>query len=163
MAAAEHHLGFPVEVAQQLPLPAVPDAGADGADIDDGQGEQKPQALHRLHGRRQRLRRLRVGEVAPLRHVRHDEVLLDEPDDAIGVGRRQAEPRRELPRHLAPASEWSSFATLGDVMQERGEIERFAMRDRRQDLADQRQTSLSRPCPASLSTPTVRIRCSSTV
>jgi hypothetical protein len=33
VAAGEHGLGFEIEGAQQLALPAVPDPGADGADV----------------------------------------------------------------------------------------------------------------------------------
>ena len=72
MAAAEHDLGLPVERAQELALPAVPDARPDGADVGDGQDQQQLELLLRLHDRRQRFGGARVGEVAALRHVGHD-------------------------------------------------------------------------------------------
>ena len=50
MAARQHKLGLPIERAQQLALPAVPDAGANGANIAHGEHQQQAQALQRLHG-----------------------------------------------------------------------------------------------------------------
>ena len=42
-AAGEHRLGLVIERANELRLPAVPHAGPDRADIDDGQHRQQPQ------------------------------------------------------------------------------------------------------------------------
>ena len=53
--ARHHRLGLVVEPAQQLALPAVPDAGPDGADVGDRQHQQQLQPLRALHD---------VGEVA---------------------------------------------------------------------------------------------------
>ena len=100
MAAAEHDLGLPIERAQQLALPAVPDAGPDRANVADGEHEQHLQPLLRLHDRGERLGRSRVGEIAPLRRVGHDQMLFDEPGDVFGAGGGEAEPRAELARDL---------------------------------------------------------------
>ena len=53
--AGNQRLGLVVERAQQLALPAVPDAGTDRADVGDGQHQQQLQPLRALHD---------VGEVA---------------------------------------------------------------------------------------------------
>src|SRR3546814_4290821 len=45
VAEAQHLLGGVEQFGEQLPLPAVPHAGADRADIDDGQDEKQAQAL----------------------------------------------------------------------------------------------------------------------
>ncbi len=87
MAAAEHDFGFPIEVSQELRLPAVPHAGADRANVGDGERQQHPEALLRLDDRRQRFRCTRIGNVAPLRRVRHDQVPLDEPSDVVCADR----------------------------------------------------------------------------
>ena len=50
---------------------------------------------------------------------------------------------------------------LGDVVQEGGEIKRGAVADLMEHLADQRMILLAAPASMSLSTPTVRSRCSS--
>ena len=42
-AAGQQQFGLVVEVAQQLPLPAVPDARPDAANVADGEDEQKLQ------------------------------------------------------------------------------------------------------------------------
>ena len=142
MAAAEHDFGFPIEGAQELALPAVPHARADRANVGDGQRQQHPEPLLRLHDRRQRFRRARIGKVAPLRHVRHDEVLLDEPGDVLGVGRRKAEPRAEPARDLGAGLRMVGRPALGDVVQEGGEIELGAMGDLVDDLAHERMLVL---------------------
>ncbi len=42
VAEAKPLLGGVEQAAQQLPLPVVPGAGTDGADIDNGEDEQQP-------------------------------------------------------------------------------------------------------------------------
>src|SRR6476620_11598260 len=66
MAAGEDDLRLPEERAQELPLPAVPDAGADGADVGDGEDQEELQALQRLHRRGECRDGLAVGYVARL-------------------------------------------------------------------------------------------------
>ncbi len=71
---------------------------------------------------------------------------------------REAEPRRQLARDFGAGDRMVLLAALGDVVQERGEIERRAMADRRQDLAGERMLLLEparfdlgsgcRPCAA---------------
>ena len=61
VAEPQHLLGRLVEVAEQLTLPAVPDAGPDRADVDDGQQQQQPQPLGALHGRAEIEDRLEVA------------------------------------------------------------------------------------------------------
>ena len=138
MAAAEHDLGLPVERAQELTLPAVPYAGPDRANVGDGEREQHLQALLGLHDRGQRLGRLRVEEIAALRHVRHDQMPLDEPSDPLGIGGREAQSRTKLAGDLGAGERVIDCASLGDVVQEGREIELGAMRDLMDDLARER-------------------------
>ena len=55
VAAGNDRLGLVVERAQELALPAVPDAGPDSADVGNGEHQQQLQTLGALHD---------VGEVA---------------------------------------------------------------------------------------------------
>jgi hypothetical protein len=48
VAEAQHLFGGFVEVGQELALPAVPDTGADRADVDHGEQQQQAQALGAL-------------------------------------------------------------------------------------------------------------------
>ena len=98
-AAGEHRLGLVIKRAQQLRLPAVPHARADGADVGGGEDGQQLQPFGRLHHRGEILDGLAVGQVARLRHARHHEVVLDQPGDRLGVGRGKAETRAKPPRH----------------------------------------------------------------
>ncbi len=88
-AAGQHRLGLVIERAQELRLPAVPHAGADRADVGGGQDGEELHALERLHDRAEILDRPAVGEVARLRDRRHGEMLLDQPGDGLGIGRRK--------------------------------------------------------------------------
>ena len=126
--------------------------------------QQQLEPLLRLHDRGERLGGARIGKVAPLGHVGHDEMLLDEPGDALGVGGRQPEPRTEPARDLGAGLRMVGRPALGDVVQESGEIELGAVRDLVDEISlDSGWSSFSRPASIALSTPTVRIRCSSTV
>ncbi len=138
MAAAEHDLGLPIERAQKLALPAVPDAWTHGADVGCGEGKQHLQAFLGLHDLSQRLGRPRVRKVASLSHVGHDQMLLDQPDHALRVSGRKTEPQAELPRDLDARVRVVGAAALGDVVQEGGEVELGAVLDLKNDLAHQR-------------------------
>ena len=87
MAAAEQDLGFPIQRAQQLPLPAVPHARANGANVANRQHKQQAQALHALHHGGESLDGARVRQVAALRHRGHGEMLLHQPGDRLGFRR----------------------------------------------------------------------------
>ena len=137
-ARGQHALGLPIQGPQQLAFPIVPDAGADRADVADRQDEQQPQPLDRLHERRKRLDRPPVAEVAPLCGVGHDEMVFDQPDDDVRLGRRELKARAELARHLHAGQRMVFDATLGDVVQEQRDEERAPLGDRRDDLVDER-------------------------
>ena len=134
-AAGQHRLGLVIQRAQQLRLPAVPHAGADAADVGGGQDRQQLHLLDRLHHGGEILDGLAVGEVARLRHRRHRQMLLDQPGDELGVGGGEAEPRAQPPRHLGAGDRMILGPALGDVVQQRGDVDHRAMLGT--DLADQ--------------------------
>jgi hypothetical protein len=68
-AAPEGDLGFRIEGAQELALPASPDAWADRLDVRDGENEEQLQALHGLDHVGEAADRGGVREIAALRHV----------------------------------------------------------------------------------------------
>ena len=78
---------------QQGPLPVVPHARADRADVDDGQDQQQPQPLRALHLVDEILDRLGVGEVALERGRRQQQMIAHQPRDGLGLGWVEAEAR----------------------------------------------------------------------
>ena len=163
-AAAEHHLGLVVERAQELALPAGPDAGPDRLDVGDGEHEQELQALHGLHHLGEALDRRGIREVAALRRRRHQQMVLDEPGHGLGLrlGRGRSAGRacgrwRRRPSNGPPAGPWRCRAGTAPRRARGG----CGSSRRSGSRADARSPS----CPASISasTPIERIRCSSTV
>ena len=163
-AAGEHRLGLVIERAQELRLPAVPHAGADGADVGGGEDGQQLQPLGRLHHGGEILDGLAVGEVARLRDARHHQMIFDQPGDGLGLGGGKAEARAEPPRHPRAGDRMILDAALGDVVQEQRDVEHRAVAG--QQLVDQlvgERHSRLLPRSISASTPMQRSRCSSTV
>ena len=112
-----------VEFAQKLALPAVPDTGADGADIADGEEEQEAQALGGLHRLDEVLHGLRVFEVALEGVAAHDEVVADQPLDRFGAARPKLEAGQEAVRDAGADLAVVAAPPLADVVQEEGQIE----------------------------------------
>ena len=113
MAARHERLGLVIERAQELALPAVPDAGSDGADVGDRQQQQQLQPLRALHDVGEVADGLGIGNVAALRDVAHHQVLLDEPGDRLRLGRASVRGAGQSLRAMrAPTIEWSSFRPL---------------------------------------------------
>ena len=164
-AAGEHRLGLVIERAQELRLPAVPHPGPDRANVGGGEDGQKLHPLQRLHHGGEILDRLAVGQIARLRHRRHDEVDLDQPGDQIGVGRVEARAagrpaarcarRRSNDPRSAP---WRCRAGTSRHRARRGAAAG--------SCASARWQAPARDCRrarSSSSSPMQRIRCSSTV
>jgi hypothetical protein len=145
MAAAQYDLGLPEQIAKQLSLPAVPDPGPDGANVADGQREQKPEPLERLNLGRERLGRSRVRKIAALRHVRHRQMLFDQPGDAVRIRGGKAKARAQAARDLGAGDRMVLAAAFGDIVQESGDVERRTMTDVGQDLAEQRMVLVEPP------------------
>ena len=143
-AAGQKQLGLVVERAQQLALPAVPDAGPDAADVADGEHQQHLQPLDRLHRGGEIVDRLAVVEVARLGGHRHQQMMLDQPGDGLGIGAARA---RGADR--SGARSWRRRASdppaaLGDVVQQQRDVEELAMLlQSRHQRVDQRMDLLA--------------------
>ena len=136
--AAEQRFGLEVEGAEQLALPAGPHAGPDRADIGDGQHEQELQPFAALHQGGEIANGLGVVEVAALGELTHGQVMLDQPRGGLGLGRVQAKPRAELAGDPRADDRMILVPSLGDVVNEGGDIERTAIVDGADDLARHR-------------------------
>ena len=123
IAARQHDLGLVIERAQQLALPAVPDARPHGLDVADGQDEQQLQAFERLHDARERLDRARIGQIAALRDRRHIEMMLDQPGDGLGLRRGESETRAQAARDAGAGERMILLTPLGDVMEKQRHIQ----------------------------------------
>ena len=126
-SAGEDRLGFVIERAEQLRLPAVPYAGADRLDIGSGENGEQLHALDRLHHRCEVLDRHSVGKVARLRDRRHHEVNFDQPSHGFGLRRREAQPRAEAARDAGAGDRMVLDAALGDVVQEQRDVKQRAV------------------------------------
>src|SRR5690606_5089376 len=124
MAAGDEGLRLPIELAQKLTLPAVPRAGADGADVGDRQQKQQFQPLRALYDRREVADRLGVSKIAAERDVAHFEMMLDEPCDRVRLGSGQPEPRAEPPGNAGADLRMVLDPALADVVQEGCDVER---------------------------------------
>ena len=91
MATGQMRLGFCKQGAQQLTLPAVPDAGSDCANVDDSQNDKQAQPLGALHHRREVDDGLVVRQVAHLRRFAHQQMMAHQPYNGFGFGSRQPE------------------------------------------------------------------------
>ena len=95
-AAGEVLERLAVERAQQHRLPVVPDGGPDAADVADGEHGQELEPRRAFDRRREVADGARVGEVALLRNVGHQQVVLHQPFDEFGLVGVEAEPRADL-------------------------------------------------------------------
>ena len=121
--AGQRQFGLGIEGAQELALPAVPDARADPANVAHGQDEQQLEPLDRLDAGDEVLDRLAVGQVARLRRHAHQEMVLDQPGDGRGLLGRKAQPRAKPARDLGAGDGMVLGPPLGDVVQEQGDVE----------------------------------------
>ncbi len=138
VAAGDHGLGLVVERAQELALPAVPDAGSDRLDVGDGEHQQHLQALHRLHDGGEIEDGLAVVEVARLGGDRHGEMLLDQPGDGLGLRLVEAEARAKTAGDAGAGDGMILRPALGDVVEQHGDVEDGAVLDAGHDLVGER-------------------------
>jgi hypothetical protein len=125
-AAGEHRFGFVIQRAQQLRLPAVPHTRTDAADVGGGQNRQELHLLDRLHHAAKFSMVLR-STVARLRHRRHRQMLFDQPRYRFGVGSVEAEAAGTAARHFGARDRMILGPALGDVVQQRRDIDHRAM------------------------------------
>jgi hypothetical protein len=132
VAEPQHLLGGVEKLGEQLPLPAVPDARTDRADIDHGQHQHEPQPLGRLNDLGEIEHRLEVGEVALEGGIRHQQMVAHQPGDRLRLGRAHPEAGTELLRDLRAEDTVIAAPALGDVVEQHRDIEHAA----RHDLVD---------------------------
>ncbi len=129
IATLQHGLGFEIELAQQLRLPAVPDAGADGLDVDDGQDKEHFQPLGTLHQIGEVAHGARIGDVAALGDVGHHEMVLHQPGDRFRFAGTHAEARAETARDGGAGIRMILVAAFRDVVEEDRHVDRVAALD----------------------------------
>ena len=127
VAGGDHRFGLVEQGLQESGLPPVPHVGADGGDVGLGEDLQQLQPLEALHLGREVLYRLGVRQVAGLRGDRHRQMLLDQPGDELGFGRREAEARTKPTRNAAAFDRVVLRPPFGDVVQEHRDVERAAI------------------------------------
>ena len=138
-AAGQHLEGVGVEAAQQHRLPVVPDAGADAADVADGQHGQQLQPARALDRGGEVAGGARVGQVALLGGVRHQQVVLHQPDHELGVLGVEPEARRQPLGDLGADRRMVASRALADVVQQEREVEHLAVDAALEDVGGDRQ------------------------
>ena len=112
--------------------------GPDRLDVADGEDQQHLQPLEALHDGGEVEDGLAVVEVARLGGHAHQEMMLDQPGDGLGLRRGEAEARAELPGDPGAGDRVILRPALGDVVEEERDIEDDPVLDAGEDLARQR-------------------------
>ena len=127
-------LGAPVEFPQQRRLPAVPDAGPDGADVGHGQDQQQPQPFRGLDRGDEVADRFQVVDIALERRRAHQQMVAHQPRDRFRFPVIEAQPRAKLFGDAGADLGMVAAPALGDVVKQQRQIEypaRLHLGDRR--------------------------------
>ena len=111
------------QVFQQLALPGVPNLWTGAADIRHGEQIEGNQAPFGSNHGGEAADDVRVGEILLLRHLRHGQMLADQEDHQVGVLADDTVGAAESPGigHAEPRV--IAAASLGDVVEQRGDIQ----------------------------------------
>ena len=107
--------------------------------------QQKSEPFERLNLGGERLGGFGVRKIAALRHVRHGQMLFDQPGYAVRIRGRKAEARAQAARDLGSGDRMVLAAAFGDIVQESRHVKRRAMADVGQDFAEQRMVLVEPP------------------
>ena len=107
--------------------------------------QQQSEPFEGLNLGGERLGRSGVRKIASLRHVRHGQMLFDQPSYAVRIRGRKAEARAQAARDLGSGDRMVLAAALGDIVQEGRHVKRRAMADVGQDFAEQRMVLVEQP------------------
>ncbi len=127
------------QVLQQLCLPAVPDPRAGAADVGDGQQVERDQAALAADFFGEGARDLGIVHVLLLRHRGHGQVVLDQEGHEVGVLLGKAVAPAEAPRVDGAEGGMVAAAPLGDVVEQRGDVEQPAALEAAHELAAERK------------------------
>jgi hypothetical protein len=123
--SAEQSAGGMEQVFEQLALPCIPNPGAGAANVGNGEQIQRDQAAVLADPLCKGPDDIRIGEILLLCGRRHDEMMLDQPRDKIGVIPRQTM-RSAKPAGIDLAElRMIATATFGDIVKQRGKVEHF--------------------------------------
>ena len=99
-------------------FPAVPHAGADGADIDHGQDQQQAQPFRAGNGFSKIQDGLEIGKVTLEGGAAHQQVMFHQPGHGFGLFLAQPQPRAQAPRDIGAQQAVIAAAPLGDIVQQ---------------------------------------------
>ena len=130
---------FMIKRAQELPLPAIPDIGADGADIGDRQQQQQPKALGRLNDLGKVRDRLGIVKIAAKCRRAEQQMMPDQPGDGLDLVLAQAQSGPRLNDQIGTDLGMMAIAPFAEVMEEEGQIEFDPGQDMGNETGRQRQ------------------------
>ena len=132
-APAERGLAGGEEIAEQLALPAVPDAGTHGPDVRHGEDQEGAQAFGVLHDPDEVGHRPGIRHVPLLGEVRHDQVMFHQPRHRLDPRRRQAEALAGRARRPGAGQLLTALPALSGVVEQHGEEQDLHILDHRRD------------------------------
>ncbi len=113
----------PEEILEQLAFPRVPDLRARAADVGHRQQVERDEPTFRPDDAGELADDVGIGEVPLLRDRRHGEVVLDQELDERDVLAREPVRAREAPRVDPAEPRVVAAAALGDVVEDRRDVE----------------------------------------
>ncbi len=137
--AAQHAQRYPVQVFQQLGFPGVPHLRAGAADIGHRQQVQRAQVALAADLVGEVADDLGIAQVLLLRDLAHGQVVLDQPDDQVGILAGDAVLLAEAPRVGHAQHRVVAAAPLGDVVEQRGHGQHPGLVEVRHQLAAERE------------------------
>ena len=93
---------FGIKCADQCGLPIVPSVWANAANIAHRQNGQQIQTFGGLNSLGKIPYCARIGDITFLRHIRHQQMIADQPFNGVHFFLRQAKPRCNLARDFCP-------------------------------------------------------------
>ena len=127
------------QLAQKLPLPAIPDIGTHSTDIGGGEDQKQAEMLRRLHILDNVLNGLWILEIALEGICAHEKMKAHKPRDGLGGALREPETRAEMKGDLGTDLAMVAASPFADIVQKRGNEKLGPKLDARHQTRGQRQ------------------------
>ena len=117
-----------------MALPTIPDAGANRANIANGENEKHSEAFKRLNGGGEGFNRRGVGQIAALCDGRHIEVMFDKPSHRFRFGFVKPQSRTKSAGDFSSSNRMIFRSPFGHIVQEHRDVQDAAVADHRHDF-----------------------------
>ena len=121
VAEQQHFLRCLEQIGQQLPFPAVPDAGSNRANIDHRQDQKLAEPFDAFHLAGKILDSFEIRQIPLESNRRHQQMVADQPCHKFGFVRLQPQSRAEFHRDFRAQYAVVAAAALGNIVQQGGD------------------------------------------